>query len=136
MAFTATSGLHDAVSRLMSWPVASVETTATLRELAEALAANEVGAAVVVSGARLVGVVSERDVVSHLAAGVDPDRLAVEEVVTLDPVTVAADRTVLDAARDMVEAGVRHLPVVNDHGDVVGIVSLRDVTAVLVAAAG
>ncbi|MFZ5870434.1 MAG: CBS domain-containing protein [Actinomycetota bacterium] len=131
MAFTATSGLHDAVSRLMSWPVASVAMTATLREVTEALAANEIGAAVVYSGDHFVGVVSERDVSTHIADGANPDHLLVEEMVTLGPVTVSPNDTVLAAARAMLDAGVRHVPVVNDEDDVVGMVSLRDVAAVL-----
>lgn len=131
MAFTATSGLHDAVSRLMSWPVASIAMTATLREVTEALAANEIGAAVVYSGDHFVGVVSERDVSTHIADGANPDHLLVEEMVTLGPVTVSPNDTVLAAARAMLDAGVRHVPVVNDEDDVVGMVSLRDVAAVL-----
>ncbi|MFP5333911.1 MAG: CBS domain-containing protein [Actinomycetes bacterium] len=131
MAVPATSGVHDAVSRLMSWPVASVGMTATMREVTEALAANEIGVAAVMAGDRFVGVVSERDVATHLAEGANPDHLIVEEMVTLAPVTVSEGDTVLHAAYAMVDAGVRHVPVVDESGDVVGMVSLRDVAAVL-----
>ena len=133
MAFTATTGLHDAVSKLMSWPVAAVDLDATLRQVAEAMASNEVGAAVVMSGDHFVGVVSERDVTNHLAGGANPDHLLAEEVVTTAPVTATPGDTVLTAARLMAEAGVRRLPVVNaeDGDDVVGMVSLRDVSLVL-----
>lgn len=120
----------DTVSRVMTWPVAAVGTSATLREVAEALAANEVGAAVVLVGERLVGIISERDVTTHLAEGANPERLVAEEMVTYSPVTVAPYDSLRAAARLMVEARVRHLPVV-DGDDVVGMVSLRDVTAAL-----
>ena len=65
----------DRVRAVMMWPVATVETVATLSEVAEALAADEVGALCVVENDALAGIVSERDVVTHLAAGGDPAHL-------------------------------------------------------------
>ncbi|MGC4112088.1 MAG: CBS domain-containing protein [Nocardioides sp.] len=119
------------VRRLMMWPVATVETTATLSEVAEALAADEVGALCVTDDGRLAGIVSERDVVMHLAANADPAHLCAGEIMSDDLVTVSPDDTVLDAARQMQDAAVRHLPVVEDKR-IAGIVSIRDLFSVLV----
>ncbi len=130
MAFTATTRLDDEVSRLMSWPVASVDLYSNMKQIAEALAANEIGAAAVVANDRFVGIVTERDLSIHIASGVNPEHLVGEEMATYSPVTLTPTDTVLDAARAMVDAGVRHLPVV-DGEEVVGMVSIRDVTAVL-----
>lgn len=129
MTRTATA-LQAPVSSVMSWPVAMVDLTATMGDVAEALASNEIGSALVMAGEKFVGIVTERDLVTHLANSANPDHLLAEEIVTHTPVSVSPHDTVLVAARAMVEAGVRHLPVL-DGDEAVGMVSIRDVTAVL-----
>jgi CBS domain-containing protein len=115
----------------MVWPVATVDGDATLSEVAEALAADEVGALCVTQDGHLAGIVSERDVVVHLAAGADPAHLSAAEVMSSDLVIASSDETVLAAARRMEDAQVRHLPVIDD-GRIAGIVSIRDLFTVLV----
>jgi len=125
----------DTVHTVMMWPVATVETVATLTEVAEGLAADEVGALCVVENGALAGIVSERDVVTHLAAGGDPAHLTAGEVMSSDLLTIGPDATVIDAARVMQEGQVRHVPVLSD-GQIAGIVSMRDLFAALVDASG
>jgi CBS domain-containing protein len=116
--------------KVMMWPVATVEGGTSLAEVAEALAAEEVGALCVTEDGRLVGIVSERDVVAHVAAGADLAHLTAAEVMSNDLVMAAPDDSVLEAARMMEGAQVRHLPVLDD-GRIAGIVSMRDLFAVL-----
>lgn len=118
------------VSTIMSWPVATIDHVATLEEAAEALAADSIGALVVLSEGHLAGIISERDVVMHVAAGTDLSHLLTGETMASDVVTVQADDTILVAARTMVEADVRHLPVLRDQL-IAGMVSMRDVVSVL-----
>jgi CBS domain-containing protein len=125
----------QAVSTIMSWPVATIEHQATLTEAAEALTADTIGALIVLHEGGLVGVLSERDVVVHVAAGANLSHLLVEDVMATDVVTVQSDATITDAARTMVESEVRHLPVMQDNL-IAGVVSIRDVVAVLANAAG
>jgi CBS domain-containing protein len=119
------------VRKVMVWPVATVDGSATLNEVAEALAADEIGALCVTEDERLAGIVSERDVVVHLAAGAEPAHLTAADVMSNDLVTVAPDDELVTAGRRMVEAQVRHLPVIGE-GQIAGIVSMRDLFAVLV----
>jgi CBS domain-containing protein len=119
------------IRRVMVWPVATIDAGATLAEAAEALAAVEVGAMCVIEDGRLAGIVSERDVVTHVAAGADLTHLTAGEVMSNDLVTVSPDDSVLEAAKRMEDAQVRHLPVL-DGGDIAGIISMRDLFAVLV----
>ena len=119
------------VRSVMVWPVATVDGGATLSEVAEALAADEIGALCVTGDGNLAGIVSERDVVAHVATGADPAHLSAADVMSNDLVTVAPDDSVLVAARRMVDAQVRHLPVLDD-GLIAGIVSMRDLFTVLV----
>jgi CBS domain-containing protein len=123
------------VRNVMVWPVATVDGGATLAEVAEALAADEVGALCVIEDGRLAGIISERDVVIHLAAGADPTHLTAADVMSNDLVTASPADSVLDAARRLEEAQVRHLPIL-DNGLIAGIVSIRDLFAVLVDGAG
>jgi len=118
------------VSTIMSWPVATIDHDATLEEAAEALAADSIGALVVLREGDLAGIISERDVVVHLAAGADPSHLLTGEAMSGDLVIAQADDSILAAARAMVEADVRHLPVLRDRL-IAGMVSVRDVVAVL-----
>lgn len=120
----------DVVARIMVWPVATVPGEASLWEVAESLAADGIGAVGVVENGHLAGVVSERDVVNHLAQGANPEHVTAAEMMTTDLVTAQQDDPILDTARRMLEAEIRHLPVV-DEDKIAGFVSMRDLFAVL-----
>jgi len=124
-------GATDDVRTVMRWPVSTIEAVASLNDVAEGLAADEVGALCVLEGGTLAGIVSERDVVTHLAAGGDPAHLTAGEVMSSDLLTIGPDATLREAARAMQEGQVRHLPVVT-RGEIAGMVSMRDLFATLV----
>lgn len=121
----------DVIARIMVWPVATVPGEASLLEVAESLAADGIGALGVVENGHLAGVVSERDVVNHLAQGANPEHVTAAEVMTTDLVTAHPNDQILDAARRMAEAELRHLPVI-DEGKIAGFVSMRDIFEVLI----
>lgn len=120
----------DAIARIMVWPVATVPAEASLLEVAESLATDGIGALGVVENGRLAGVVSERDVVNHLAQGANPEHVTAAEVMSTDLVTAHPSDLILDAARQMVDAELRHLPVIEE-GKIAGFVSMRDIFEVL-----
>ena len=121
---------HTPVSAIMSWPVATVDHDASLEEAAEALAGDDIGVLLVLRDGDPAGIVSERDIVAHVAARGDLTHLRVGEVMAGDLVTVQSDMSVLAAARAMVDADVRHLPVLQGQL-IAGMVSIRDVVPVL-----
>jgi CBS domain-containing protein len=121
------------VARVMSWPVATIDHDATLAEAAEALAADSIGALLVLRTGDLVGIISERDLVAHVAAGSNLSHLLTGEAMAGELVTVQSDASIAAAARAMVEADVRHLPVMQGNL-IAGVVSVRDVVAVLAVA--
>ena len=98
----------------------------TLMEAARTMAERDIGDVLVVDGANLVGIVTDRDVVVRaVAAGLDPRTTRLNEIVTRDPVTIDPDQPVTRAAELMRENATRRLPVVE--GDrPAGIVSLGD----------
>ena len=116
------------LSDFMSRDVLTVGRGLRLREAATKMVERGVGAAVVVDGDRLVGILTERDVLR--AVGTDSDAGAtVEDCMTGHPEVVEPTETTDHAAALMIHGGFRHLPVV-DGGKVVGIVSIRDLVRV------
>lgn len=93
---------------------------------AERMAERNVGAILVVDGTRLSGIVTERDIVFRVvAAGLDPAKTRLRDIMTSNPTVIEPDRPFGQALLMMHEGGYRHLPVVE--GDrLVGIVSARN----------
>ncbi|MBL8596113.1 MAG: CBS domain-containing protein [Devosia sp.] len=107
--------------------VVTVTAGSTIAEAVDLLNGKKIGAVVVVDGKRVVGILSERDVVRHL--GRDWGALAsrpVSDVMTKAVVTVSRFATVADVMERMTEKRIRHMPIV-DNGELVGIVSIGDV---------
>ena len=77
-------------------------------------------------------IVTDTDLARALASGLGPEA-AVAAVYVPEPITIPASASIVDAAADMLHNEIRHL-VVTDHGDVLGVISLRDVVAVLLEA--
>jgi CBS domain-containing protein len=98
---------------------------ATVRQLAQRMAAEGVGALVVTEGDHVHGIVSERDVLVAIAAGDDPDSTTAADIDSRRVVTCTPDTSVHDAAVLMMEHYVRHL-LVNDQTGPVGVISARD----------
>lgn len=92
------------------------------------------GSLAVVDGRKFVGVVTERDLVRAMAAGVDVEESPVSEWMGVDPDTFDPEVDVWDAAEWVLEAGYRHLPVVEDD-ELLGVVSLRDLLRAVVTSA-
>lgn len=122
------------VRTLMRWPVATVSGATSLAQVAEALATDEVGALAVVDHDSMIGVISERDVVRQVAAGADLEHTRASDMMSTDPVTVQPGDALSHAAQLMMEADVRHLPVL-DKGEVAGFLSIRDLFGLYVRAA-
>ena len=101
----------------------------TLGEVAERMTLKNVGAVAVKDSGRLIGILTERDLLKAMAARVHSSEARVRQWMTVDPITTSADTDVEDAARVMLEHGFRHLPVLDDDGRVIGIVSLRRVVS-------
>jgi CBS domain-containing protein len=118
------------VAELMSKPVCWVEPEATLAAATTLMGERRVGSALVMDQGRLVGILTERDVVRAMSSAHDAPLRPVVEWMTKDPRTIGPDASVRDALRTMVEGGFRHLPVV-EGDEVVGMLSMRDIATAL-----
>jgi CBS domain-containing protein len=96
-----------------------------LDQIAARLQDKDISALVVLDGYRLVGIITERDLVRAVADRRDPVDVTASDYMTWEPATVDLDTPLAEVARRMLAHGIRHLPVVVA-GDVVGMVSARD----------
>lgn len=104
----------------------TVAPDATVTAAAKLMQETRIGALLVVKGNTLAGIFTERDALFRvLAAGRDPERTLISDVMTADPQTVESNRPLGHALYMMHEGGYRHVPVV-ESGRPVGMVSARD----------
>jgi len=117
----------------MSKAVLTVGPEHTLRQTARLMTDRRVGSAIVVDpdGAG-AGIITERDVLYAVGAGLDPDVERTAAHVTMDVVYAGPDWTIAEAAAAMVRGGFRHL-VVLDGDEVLGVISVRDILRVWTA---
>jgi CBS domain-containing protein len=113
----------------MSAVLVTVGPSHTLREAATLMADREVGSAVVFDPDGMgPAIVTERDIVRAVSRGIDMDTALVSEHLTRDNAIGIADWPLEEASRAMMRSHRRHLLVV-DEGEVVGVVSIRDIVA-------
>jgi CBS domain-containing protein len=113
----------------MSRGLLTVEPGLRLTEVADRMVARDVGAVLVLEDERLVGILTERDILRAVAGGLDEETV-VADWMTRDPETMEPDEPIRQAAVLMIHGGFRHLPIVE--GDrVVGMLSIRDLMRVV-----
>jgi CBS domain-containing protein len=114
------------VAEVMNKSVLTVDPTASIGEAAEKMIEAGVGAVVVMEDmARIVGIVTERDLMRAVAQRARAAEARVRQWMTESVVTIEPDTEIKDAAKMMFEKNFRHLPVVNKDGRLMGIASLR-----------
>lgn len=114
------------VMRIARVPAPTISPTATVLDAARAMERSRGGAAAVVDGERLVGIISERDVLLRVvAAERDPRKTTVQDVMTSSVETLGPDAGTSEALELMISRHIRHLPLINQEGKVVGLLALR-----------
>ena len=113
----------------MSRDLLSVSPGDSLTEVAQRMVERDVGAVLVMDGSELAGILTERDVLRAVAAGIE-EKTVVSDWMTRDPDTMAPDDTTQQAAVLMIHGGFRHLPLM-EGDDVVGMLSIRDLMRVV-----
>ncbi len=111
---------------LMNRNLCVVEPERTLKEAAQVMARDRVGCLLVKQGADYVGILSETDIVRRaLAEGLGPETCAVSQVMSAPIITIDVEQSITHANEIMSAKKIRHL-VVTERGEVVGIISVRD----------
>ena len=118
------------VREAMTEEVLTLTPRRTLREAAQFMTQHKVGAAIILDPEQPgPGIITERDLVRSLGDGQNPDSECVEDHLTADAAFAHPDWSLEDAADAMAKGGFRHLVVVNE-GELVGIISMRDIIQV------
>ncbi|MEM0451582.1 MAG: CBS domain-containing protein [Nitrososphaerota archaeon] len=119
------------VKMFMSTNPLTISENATIREAAVKMAERGVGAIFVESDGKVLGIVTERDIVRRVVANkLDPDKVKVSEIMSKPLIAMDPDASVEDALRAMFENKVRRLAVIKDK-TLVGIVTISDLAKAL-----
>jgi CBS domain-containing protein len=113
------------VQGIVARPAVYVHVNDTLTQVSQTLIDESIGAALVRGPHGVIGLISERDLVRAIADGVPLSRTPVEDVMTTDLVIATPHDELIDVVHRMLDAEVRHLPVVED-GVAYGMLSVRD----------
>ena len=113
--------------------VVSVRPEQTVLEAIKVLAQENIGAAIVMSGERIAGILSERDYTRKIVLkGRASDTTKVEEIMTPNVIVVSPRTKTRECMQLMTEKNIRHLPVVEE-GRCIGMVSIRDIVSDIIA---
>jgi CBS domain-containing protein len=115
----------DSVSRLFPTPPHQIAPAGTVAEAIRLMREKKVGCLVVCDGERLVGVLTERDVMRRVLAAGHPLTTPVSACMSPDPVTVSSKEPIRAAIERMEKGGYRHLPVLDERERLVGILSIK-----------
>jgi CBS domain-containing protein len=114
------------VSEIMTEATVTDAPDDTLAEAASKMWHQQTGSLLVMESDKLIGIVTERDLLRVVGEGRDPKSVNLRDVMTTDLVTIDPDESIQSAAQIMFEKWFRHLPVVGKDGNVAGVISLRD----------
>ncbi len=121
------------ISEIMTKAAVTDSADDTLAQACDKMRHAQTSSMLIMDGDRLVGIVTERDVVKTIAQGLDPKETSLKDIMTTDIVTIGPMTTLKEAANIMATKWIRHLPIL-EGSKVVGMISQRDLTGVLAGA--
>src|SRR5438477_1521088 len=122
----------DSVSRLFPTPPHQIGPEATVADAIALMQQQKVGCVVVCRDTKLVGILTERDLMRRVIAADRPMTTPVADCMTPDPVTVSSKESIRSAIECMEKGGYRHLPVLDEKQRLVGILSIKRIVHYLV----
>ena len=125
--------LSSPIRALEPRPAVCVRENTTIQDAIELMLDREIGAVLVERDGRPVGIFTERDVLQRVTtSGIDPGR-PVSEVMTEHPETLGLEDGIAFALNRMIVGGFRHIPIIDDAGAPLAVLSLREVVAFIVS---
>jgi CBS domain-containing protein len=118
--------MADTVRDLVKGDPVTVEADGTVQDAAKLMADNDIGNVLVVENDEVQGIVTDRDIVVRVLAQGDGADASVREAATTDLDTIDPDTSIDDAIQKMEQGNVRRLPVVEEDGKPVGVITLGD----------
>ncbi|MDQ1428360.1 MAG: hypothetical protein QOK39_1836 [Acidimicrobiaceae bacterium] len=124
------------IDPLITRAILTVKKTDTLRAAAVAMMERGVGSAVVMTDGKPSGIITDRDALRVIARGDDPNQTTVGDCVKRILKTVTGAIDIVEAASLMRETGFRQLVVIDEHGNLAGVFSMRDLVVGLLEERG
>ncbi len=119
--------MDQSIRDVMAPNPCAISPSASVLDAAELMRGNDIGDVIVLKEKRLFGILTDRDIVVRaLATRSNPETTTVGEICSRDLTTIEPTASVEQAVRFMREKAIRRLPVVDEGGDVIGIVSIGD----------
>ncbi|MBM4005861.1 MAG: CBS domain-containing protein [Planctomycetes bacterium] len=109
-----------------------VRVDTAVHEAVQAMRDHHIGCLLVQEAGRLAGIITERDILNRVVFLNESRSLRVGDVMTRNPETLSIDDSVAFALNKMSVGGYRHVPIINYRGEAIGVVSVRDIVALLV----
>jgi CBS domain-containing protein len=129
-----TSDLVSVILKGKDKTIWSIAPTATVYDALVTMADHQIGSLLVVEGNKILGLLSERDYARKIILlGRSSKDTRVEEIMVSPPITIAPRCSIEEAMRIMTDNRVRHLPVIGQDGEALGIISLGDVVKWVIA---
>ncbi len=122
----------ESVSRLNSTAPHQVRPNQSVADAVEVMRKASVGCVLICDKGKLLGIFTERDLMRDVLAAGKPLTMSIAEVMSPEPMVVHDKQTIGGAIQQMQEGGYRHLPVVDEHGKAVGILSVKRIIRYLV----
>ncbi len=120
--------MNQSIRDVMTPNPCAISPTTSVLEAAQIMRGNDIGDVIVLKDDRLFGILTDRDIVVRaLAEGADPETTPVGEICSRELTTIEPSASVGEAVRLMRDKAIRRLPVVDNDGFVMGIVSIGDV---------
>jgi CBS domain-containing protein len=120
--------MEQSIRDVMTPNPSAISRSASILDAAQLMRGNNIGDVIVLEDDRLFGILTDRDIVVRgLAERLDPETIPVGEICSRDLTTIEPTASVEQAVRLMREKAIRRLPVVDESGDVMGIISIGDV---------
>lgn len=122
---------------IMTTPPVTIGPDASIKDVARKMRTERVGSVLVVDEeGKLRGIITERDLVFACSEGWNPEVKQAWEIMTEDPITVKPDEDIVTIIKKMRDANIRHIPVVDDNGKPLGMISARDILDFIMTLAG
>ncbi len=120
--------MDQSIRDVMTPSPCAIQASASVMEAAQLMRGNDIGDVIVLEGERLCGILTDRDIVVRaLAEGMDPETASVGDICSRELTTIEPSASVGQAVRIMRDKAIRRLPVADETGHVIGIVSIGDV---------
>lgn len=117
---------EEFVKEYMKSNVITVDKNTILKDVAKIMTENNIGSVIVIDNGKPVGIITERDIVRAIGKNKDLNARA-EDIMTASLITIKEDAPITGALSLMRTYNIRHLPVIDNNGNLKGIISIRDI---------